>query len=101
MSSNAMNVVSVSNPGENASGTISVRRMTSLLWSLCERLFALSRRPLRQLHLCETLSLGEKRFVSVIEFEGKRFLVGGTAGSLVLLDRLGERPSPTGAEESQ
>jgi flagellar biogenesis protein FliO len=93
-----MNIVSVSNPGENASGTISVRGRTSLLWSLCERLFALSRRPLRQLRLCETLSLGEKRFVSVIEFEGKRFLVGGTAGSLILLDRLGERP-PAGATE--
>jgi flagellar biogenesis protein FliO len=96
-----MNLISVSNPGENAGGTISVRGTTSLLWSLCERIFALSRRPLRQLRLCETLSLGEKRFVSVIEFEGKRFLVGGTAESLVLLDRLGERPPSRNGEGSR
>jgi flagellar biogenesis protein FliO len=40
--------------------------------------------------LCESLALGERRFVAVIEFEQARFLVGGTASSLVLLARLGE-----------
>jgi len=42
----------------------------------------------RRLRLCESLSLGDRRFVAVIEFDQTRFLVGGTAGSLVLLSRL-------------
>ena len=46
-----------------------------------------SRRP-RRLRLCESLALGDRRFVAVIEYEGRRFLVGGTSGSLALLDRL-------------
>ncbi len=44
----------------------------------------------RRLRLCESLALGEKRFVAVIEFETQRFLVGGSAASVNLLARLGE-----------
>jgi flagellar biogenesis protein FliO len=40
------------------------------------------------LRLAETLPLGERRFVAVLEFERERFLLGGTASSLVLLTRL-------------
>ena len=46
----------------------------------------------RRLRLCETLALGEKRFVAVIEFEGQQFLLGGSAASVSLLARLGESP---------
>lgn len=46
----------------------------------------------RRLRLCETLALGEKRFVAVIEFDGQQFLVGGAAASVNLLARLGESP---------
>jgi flagellar biogenesis protein FliO len=42
----------------------------------------------RQLRLTETLGLGEHRFVAVIEFERRRFLLGGTARSLTLLTEL-------------
>jgi Flagellar biosynthesis protein, FliO len=42
----------------------------------------------RRLRLTETLPLGERRFVAVLEFDGSRFLLGGTASSLVLLARL-------------
>lgn len=59
------------------------------LQSFWQKLMAWSRRPARRLRLCEMLSLGDRRFVAVLEFEGMRFLVGGTAASLVLLDRLG------------
>lgn len=45
------------------------------------------RRP-RRLRLCESLALGERRFVAVVEFEQARFLLGGTSASLVLLARL-------------
>jgi flagellar biogenesis protein FliO len=52
---------------------------------------AIQRRP-RQLRLCESLSLGEKRVVAVIQYEGQKFLVGGSAHSVTLLTRLGTAP---------
>ena len=39
----------------------------------------------RRLHLCETLSLGEKRSLAVVEYERERFLVACTAQSISLL----------------
>jgi len=46
------------------------------------------RRAPKRLRLCESLALGERRFVAVVEFERARFLVGGTPSSLSLLARL-------------
>ena len=57
-----------------------------------QRLLRLSGRPQRRLRLCESLPLGERRFVAVVEFEQSRFLVGGTSASLVLLSRLENIP---------
>ena len=42
----------------------------------------------RQLRLCESLSLGEKRLVAVIQYQGQRFLVGAGTQSVSLLSRL-------------
>jgi flagellar biogenesis protein FliO len=56
--------------------------------ALWERVLRLSRRTPRHLRLCESLPLGDRRFVAVVEFERERFLVGGTPSSLVLLARL-------------
>ena len=53
-----------------------------------QRLLRLGKRPARKLRLCESLALGERRFVAVIEFEQRQFLVGGTGQSLVLLAKL-------------
>lgn len=50
------------------------------------------RRAPRQLRLCESLSLGEKRVVAVIQYEDQKFLVGGGAHSLALLARLDSAP---------
>jgi hypothetical protein len=47
-----------------------------------------SRHTRRRLRVCETVSLGEKRFVAVIDVDGERFLVGGASSSLVTLARL-------------
>jgi flagellar biogenesis protein FliO len=44
----------------------------------------------RQLRLCETVSLGEKRVVAIIQYENHKFLLGGSASSVNLLARLGE-----------
>lgn len=45
------------------------------------------RKP-RRLRVCETLSLGDRRFLAVIEFDRQEFLVGGTGSSLELMARL-------------
>jgi flagellar biogenesis protein FliO len=83
--------------------------MTSEVWQLpssslwlracrCwKRMAGLARRAPHRLRLCESLALGERRFVAVIEFDQSRFLVGGTPASLVLLSKLPDRAS-SGAE---
>jgi flagellar biogenesis protein FliO len=50
------------------------------------------RKAPRQLRLCESVSLGEKRVVAVIQYQTQRFLIGGSAQSVSLLARLGESP---------
>lgn len=59
------------------------------------RAVQLSRRQPRRLRLCDSLPLGDRRFVAVVEFENARFLLGGTSGSLVLLARLKDGPAAT------
>jgi flagellar biogenesis protein FliO len=86
------------------------------LWAAIGQIFAfvgeraagvhkcLRRRPARRLRLSETLSLGEKRFLAVVQFQQQEFLVGGTGNSIALLARLdapGATPdSPTGSQEN-
>ena len=55
----------------------------------------------RRLHVTETLSLGEKRFVSIIEVDGTQYLIGGSAENVQLLTRLEAHETmnlPHGAE---
>jgi flagellar biogenesis protein FliO len=49
------------------------------------------RRRERSLRVCETLSLGERRFLIVVQFEQRRFLIGATSQSISLLQRLDDR----------
>ncbi len=44
--------------------------------------------PKKRLRVCESVSLGEKRFVAVIEVDGEQFLVGGASSSVATLARL-------------
>jgi flagellar biogenesis protein FliO len=56
-------------------------------------------RPARQLRLCETLTLGERRFLAIVQFQQEQFLIGGTATSVALLAQLpgaGGRTERTG-----
>ena len=50
----------------------------------------------RHLHVNESVSLGEKKFVAVVQFERQRFLVGGTGTSLSLLAEL-KHDEPAGS----
>jgi hypothetical protein len=42
----------------------------------------------KRLRVCETVPLGEKRFVAVIQVDDKQFLVGGASNSVSLLAQL-------------
>lgn len=66
----------------------SALRMRSI--ALWERVLRLGGHTRKRLRLCESLPLGDRRFVAVVEFERERFLVGGTPSSLVLLARLAD-----------
>ena len=43
----------------------------------------------RRLRLCESLALGDKRSVAVVEFEEQRFLLGISSSGISLLQSLG------------
>lgn len=59
-------------------------------------------RPPRDLRLCESLTLGDKRFVAVVGVGGRRYLVGGTASSLTLLSELpAANPAPNSLAETR
>jgi flagellar biogenesis protein FliO len=67
------------------------------LWQWIRR--AAKARKVRRLRVCESLSLGDRRFLAIIEFNRQEFLVGGSGNSLTLLARLHEgtvtaEPSP-------
>lgn len=42
----------------------------------------------RRLRVSETVSLGERRFIAVVEYDQRRFLIGGANGSIALLTAL-------------
>jgi flagellar biogenesis protein FliO len=42
----------------------------------------------RQLRLCETLSLGDKRLIALVEYENQKFLVAATPHHISLLQSL-------------
>jgi flagellar biogenesis protein FliO len=46
-------------------------------------------RRARRLHLRETLSLGERRLVAIVECDEREFLVGATGQTISLLSPLG------------
>lgn len=42
----------------------------------------------KRLRVCETVSLGEKRFIAVVQVDGEQFLVGGSSSSVSTLAHL-------------
>jgi len=53
----------------------------------------ISRPSTRRLQVDASVSLGEKRFVAVIQVDGLQFLIGGGATNVVLLAKLGRKGS--------
>ncbi len=81
----------------NAMFPVRRNRLKSTIAAIWKRAWRLARHEPKRLRLCESLALGDRRFVAVVEFEGARFLLGGTATSLVLLSRLAD--NRVGCEE--
>ena len=46
----------------------------------------------KRLRVCETVPLGDKRFVAVIQVDDQQFLLGGSSNSITLLAQL-EKPA--------
>ena len=62
----------------------------SLIWtSLVRR----AGRKRKTLSVCETAALGDRRFISVIQFERQRFLIGSSPSSITLLSKLPDESS--------
>jgi hypothetical protein len=50
-----------------------------------------AQRKTRKLRVCESVQLGDKRFVALIQADGQRFLIGGTSSSVSVLATLPSR----------
>jgi flagellar biogenesis protein FliO len=75
-----------------------IGRRVGHLW---QKVVKAGQRSPRALRLCESVNLGDRRFIAVVEYERWRFLVGGTSGSLVLLANLNpDMPQASGAATS-
>jgi flagellar biogenesis protein FliO len=59
----------------------------------CLRAQQIARSSSKRLQVAATASLGEKRFVAVIQVDGREFLVGGGATNVSLLAQLGAKKS--------
>ena len=69
-------------------------RVLSRCWAALLLVLTSQRPGKKYLRVCESVSLGDKRFVAVIQAGDERFLVAGAANSIAMLTRLSE-PSPT------
>lgn len=50
--------------------------------------------PDKKLRIVESVSLGERRFVTILQVEGRKFLIGGSASSVSMLASLDGGVSP-------
>ena len=59
-----------------------------------------AQRPVRKLRVSETVSLGEKRFVAILQVDDRKYLIGGGASNVALLTALdGEMPQKSAPVE--
>jgi flagellar protein FliO/FliZ len=70
--------------------TLARTLMAAVQWSLRR---AKSQRAAKTLCVSESISLGEKRFVAVVQVDGERFLIGGSSTSVSVLAKLREAQS--------
>jgi flagellar biogenesis protein FliO len=78
--------------------TVLFRAWTTLKWIMQRVKVQQARKNLR---VCESVSLGEKRFVAVVQIDSERFLIGGSSSSVSLLTRLQETTTFAAALERE
>jgi flagellar biogenesis protein FliO len=49
------------------------------------------RRTERSLRVCETLAIGDRRFLLLVQCDRRRYLIGASAQAVTLIDRLDKR----------
>jgi flagellar biogenesis protein FliO len=69
------------------SESLLIRIWATLKW-IAQRIKA--QQAHKNLRVCESVSLGEKRFVAVVQVDEERFLIGGSSSSVAFLTRLQE-----------
>lgn len=67
--------------------TLMIKTWGAFRWIMLRAKAQQSRKTLR---VSETVSLGEKRFVAVVQVDDERFLIGGSSTAVALLTRLPE-----------
>ena len=73
--------------------TKALRRILTDCWTGAMKVLAAQRPAKKILSVCESVSLGDKRFVAVVQVGHERFLIGGATNSIAMLTRLAE-PEP-------
>jgi flagellar biogenesis protein FliO len=95
-------------PSSVATGKLpaAAARVLQMLGETCWRIWAAieSRRAAqkrRSLRVVETVGMGEKRFVAILQVEDQRFLVGGGSSGVSLLAKLDAAPEFAAALDPQ
>lgn len=71
----------------NPLASTALARISALLSARLDAIWR-SQKKRKALSVRETASLGERRFVAVIQFERQRFLIGASPSSVTLLSQL-------------
>jgi len=53
----------------------------------------------KRLRVSETVSLGEKRFIAILQVEDRKFLIGGSSSNVAILTQLDVEPEETPAPQ--
>ena len=69
-------------------------RLLRRAWSWISERRALQARSRRRLTVTETVSLGEKRFLSIVTIDDTQFLIGGSPSQVALLAQLDPKDQP-------
>jgi flagellar biogenesis protein FliO len=84
---------------EAVQGSGAFRRIVNSLLMLLKSVKVQRRK--RQMFLCETLPLGEKRFLAIVEINQEKLLIAATDHSISLLQRLDDGHPPIQAESEK
>jgi len=91
---NATPVPAVREPRHEAVDTLGLLPARILRWAVgsFRRLNGTlkTHRNAKAMRLCETISLGDKRFLAIVQVDEERILIGGSASTVALLTRLPE-----------